>query len=73
MTQEKKKRGRPRKENWEAIKEVFAETPEIVQDKIKKLKEGPLGIGQRIDTEKLLPPAGLSKVATLQWLTANKK
>lgn len=76
MTEEKKKRGRPRKiESPQTLKEEFHETKELVDIKINQLKEEYPRIGKSIDTEKLIPPAGLSKVATLQWLTEkrNKK
>jgi hypothetical protein len=42
---------------------------ELVDIKLSQLKSGYAKIGKSIDTEKLIPPAGLSKTEILTWYT----
>lgn len=86
MTEEKRKRGRPRKiESFQALKEemdgvegnyTVAPLNEYDSDKLNTdADEAVSAYIKSKESEKLIPPAGLSKVATLQWLTEkrNKK
>lgn len=83
---EPKRRGRPRKiESFEALKEEVDQAINeygVPPNPIAELTGNEYTFEPRSSTvkkngevisEKLIPPAGLSKVEALKWLTANRK
>jgi hypothetical protein len=73
MTEKKRKRGRPRKIENTVEKDFpgVIGNPILHDAIIAHAKESGIKFVQQ-PSEKLIPPAGLSKVATLQWLTEHR-